>query len=100
MKTLNRIYLAIFWVLCCTTTLYAQEEQKEKLNKATEVLTEFAALEENIPAELMKKAEGIVVIPNLIKAGLGIGGQRGKGVAMLRKADGSWSDPAFVKLTG
>jgi lipid-binding SYLF domain-containing protein len=41
-----------------------------------------------------------VIIPNLINAGLGIGGQRGKGVAMLKKADGSWSNPVFVTLTG
>ena len=99
MKTLNKIYLAFFLVLF-STTAYSQKEQKEKLEKATEVLKEFAGMEENIPAELMKKAEGIVVIPNHIKAGLGIGGQRGKGVAMLKKADGTWSDPVFVKLTG
>lgn len=101
MKTLNINLLSLFLlVLMSTGLLNAQEKQDEKLQKSVEVLREFAGMKENIPAELMQRAEGIVVIPNLIKAGLGIGGQRGKGVAMVKKADGSWSDPVFVKLTG
>lgn len=99
MKTLNINLLSLF-LLMSTGLLNAQEKQDEKLQKSVEVLREFAGMKENIPAELMQRAEGIVVIPNLIKAGLGIGGQRGKGVAMVKKADGSWSDPVFVKLTG
>jgi len=100
MKTLKRINLVILVFVCSSISLFAQEKQDEKLQKSAAVLRDFAGMKENIPAQLMQKAEGIVVIPNLIKAGLGIGGQRGKGVAMVKNADGSWSDPVFVTLTG
>jgi lipid-binding SYLF domain-containing protein len=100
MKTTKIINLLVVFILCGSVSANAQAKQDEKVRKSAAVLRAFAGMKENIPAQLMQKAEGIVVIPNLIKAGLGIGGQRGKGVAMLKRADGTWSDPVFVTLTG
>jgi lipid-binding SYLF domain-containing protein len=100
MKTLKRIDLLVIFVLLGSTSLFAQEKQSEKIRKSTAVVKAFGSMKEGIPSQLMQKAEGIVIIPNLIKAGLGIGGQRGKGVAMVKKANGTWSDPVFVTLTG
>ncbi|MES9968247.1 MAG: lipid-binding SYLF domain-containing protein, partial [Sedimenticola sp.] len=40
------------------------------------------------------------VIPNVVKVGLVIGGRYGKGVVMVRKEDGRWSDPLFLTVTG
>lgn len=99
MKTLSYFY-SVFFLMLSVPSVFAQEKEDEKLQKSAAVLRDFADMKESIPVQLMQKAEGIVVIPNLIKAGLGIGGQRGKGVAMLKRADGSWSDPVFVTLTG
>jgi lipid-binding SYLF domain-containing protein len=100
MKTTKIINLLIVLILFGSVSAHAQGKQDEKIRKSAAVLRAFASMKENIPVQLMQKAEGIVVIPNLIKAGLGVGGQRGKGVAMLKKADGSWSNPVFVTLTG
>lgn len=100
MKKVVKVYLAFIVLLVSGLNLAAQEKQDEKIRKSEAVITDFLAMKEEIPAMLMKKAEGIVIIPNLIKAGLGIGGQRGKGVAMVKKANGTWSDPVFVILTG
>ncbi|RVT96550.1 hypothetical protein EOD41_19760 [Mucilaginibacter limnophilus] len=75
-------------------------KETERINKSAEVLTSFTKMKESIPHELLQQYQGIVVIPNLINAGLGIGGKRGKGVAMVKLADGKWSDPVFVTLTG
>jgi lipid-binding SYLF domain-containing protein len=36
----------------------------------------------------------------MINASFGIGGKRGKGVATVKLADGSWSNPVFITLTG
>jgi len=44
--------------------------------------------------------EGVVVIPKLINAGFGIGGKRGKGVGLVKLANGKWSNPVFITLTG
>lgn len=93
--------ISVILLLMTRPALFAQEKQDEKIQRAAAVVNEFGSLEENIPELLMQKAEGIVIIPNLINAGLaGVGGQRGRGVAMIKHADGSWSDPVFVSLTG
>lgn len=100
MKTSIKNLFALLLFISMSGAALAQDKQEEKLQQAASVLNAFATLEENIPTDLMRQAQGIVVVPNLIKAGLGIGGQRGKGIAMIRNADGSWSDPVFITLTG
>lgn len=50
-----------------------------------------------IPAQILANARGIVII-HKVKAGLGIGGEIGNGVALVKKEDGTWSAPAFVSL--
>ena len=56
--------------------------------------------EQNIPTWLLERAYAVAVIPTVIKVGLGIGGRRGKGVLVIRKDTGAWSNPIFVNLTG
>jgi SH3 domain-containing YSC84-like protein 1 len=99
MKTIKTISLAVLLLLSGNAVM-AQEKQDEKIRKSIEVIQDFSGMKESIPSELMHQAEGIIIIPNLVNAGLGIGGKRGKGVAMVKKDDGSWSDPVFVTLTG
>jgi lipid-binding SYLF domain-containing protein len=77
-----------------------QSDQEKKLNDATVVLKEFAGMNEGAPQSLRENAAGIVVIPGMIKAGLGIGGQHGSGVLSIKNADGTWTEPVFVKMTG
>jgi lipid-binding SYLF domain-containing protein len=86
-------------VLLLTSATDAGKET-ERINKSSAVLTDFSEMKESIPHDLLAKYEGIVVIPGLINAGLGIGGKRGKGVAMVKLANGKWSDPVFITLTG
>jgi lipid-binding SYLF domain-containing protein len=53
----------------------------------------------SIPQNLINDAEGIVIFPGAIKVALGVvGGQGARGLAMIRKEDGLWSNPFFVTL--
>ncbi|RXF71951.1 lipid-binding SYLF domain-containing protein [Arcticibacter tournemirensis] len=101
MKTLKYFcwpaLMAVFMVFASATD--AGKETK-RLEKSTQVLKDFAEMKESIPSELLKIAEGIIVVPNLINAGLGIGGKHGKGVAVVKTASGAWSNPVFVAITG
>lgn len=68
---------------------------------STQVLSELMRMpEQNIPTWLMERAYAVAVIPTVIKVGLGIGGRRGKGVLVIRKDTGQWSNPIFINLTG
>jgi lipid-binding SYLF domain-containing protein len=55
--------------------------------------------ENSIPQKLIQNAEGIVIFPGTFKVAIGvIGGQGARGIAMIRREDGSWSNPFFVTL--
>jgi lipid-binding SYLF domain-containing protein len=86
-------------VLVLTSAENAGKET-DRIESATKVLQSFSTSDETIPQELLKATEGMVIIPKMINAGFGIGGKRGKGVAVVKLADGSWSNPVFITLTG
>lgn len=44
---------------------------------------------------LIQDAKGIFVMPNYVRAAVGLGGGGGAGVLLVRRDDGSWRDPAF-----
>lgn len=68
---------------------------------AAKVLELFTTNEEHgIPTDILQRARGIAVIPNLIRGGFLFGGRRGRGVLAIRSPNGEWSNPAFVTLTG
>jgi lipid-binding SYLF domain-containing protein len=74
---------------------------KGEIWNAVEVLEDLLALpEDGIPPALLRNAHGLVVIPSMIKLGWMIGGRHGSGVMLVKKEDGSWSQPIFVSLTG
>ncbi|HZX57874.1 MAG TPA: lipid-binding SYLF domain-containing protein, partial [Mucilaginibacter sp.] len=76
------------------------DKETEKLHDAANVLKDFSKMQESIPHDLIAEYQGIVIIPNMINAGLGVGGKRGKGVAIVKLDNGQWSDPVFITLTG
>lgn len=48
----------------------------------------------------LRKAQGVAIFPGMFKAAAGIGWRHGRGVLLMREADGSWGPPIFLKLSG
>jgi lipid-binding SYLF domain-containing protein len=90
-----------FTLLLLTLPLLAQEETPDKrLARSAEALHQISsAREAGIPIRLFERAQCIVVVPNMKKAAVLVGGAYGRGFAMCR-VPGSWSAPAPVRLTG
>lgn len=86
--------------LFMTMPAFAQTKEETKVKDATAVLVAFSEMKETIPSELLQVTQGIIIVPKLINAGFVVGGKRGKGIAMVKKSDGSWSNPVFVTITG
>jgi lipid-binding SYLF domain-containing protein len=83
------------------TLASADAKTDARLEKSTRVFESFADLtEQSIPTWLLERAYGIVVVPEVVKAALGVGGRGGAGVMAVRQPDGRWSNPVFVKLAG
>ena len=77
------------------------QDATRKLADAAELIEAFTANDdEAIPTDLLQRARGIAVIPNVLRGGFILGGRRGRGVIVVRDEHGSWSNPAFVTLTG
>ena len=73
----------------------------ETMVEADQVLTELMAIPgKQIPQRLLDEAQGVAIIPNVLKIGFIAGARRGHGVVMVRDADGEWSLPQFITLTG
>lgn len=111
MKT--KVTLAVLTTLLILSgTLFAEssskddrEEKIEKkadktLQRSLQALNNIMEDPENyIPPSLIIQSEGIVILPGAFKLAVGYaGGQGARGIALVRKADGSWSDPFFVSL--
>src|SRR5574340_1711655 len=61
------------------------ENQAERAQRAADVLAELMKTpDRGIPQDLLERAEGIAVIPNVIKAAFGVGGRWGKGLLSVR----------------
>lgn len=80
----------------------AQSAEIARVNDATTVFGEIMkAPDSGIPGSILEKAEAIAIFPGVIRAGLAVGGQHGRGVISVRnRAAGTWSAPAFLTLTG
>jgi lipid-binding SYLF domain-containing protein len=99
------LYRRVLWPILVATlfcnTAFAQDALDRKLADATALIQAFTANDaEAIPLDLLQRARGVAVIPDLFRGGLILGGRRGRGVLVVRTDDGSWSNPAFVTLTG
>jgi len=87
--------------LAVSANVTAGPREDARARNAVRVLTEIQEIPESaIPNKLLDEARAIVVVPDTVKAGLVIGGRRGHGLMSVKRADGTWSAPAFLRLTG
>lgn len=110
MKTMLNLFLVSILTISVGTLSAAPSNGYSKYvekGKATKTLEKAVVAldnvmedpENSIPQSLINKSEGIVIFPGALKIAIGtIGGQGGRGIAMIRKEDGSWSNPFYVTL--
>jgi lipid-binding SYLF domain-containing protein len=75
-----------------------KEDAEIIVNKARLVMEEMKnAQDSGLSYDLVTKSAGVVIIPDMFKAGFVVGGSYGQGVVVARK-DGKWSGPSFVYI--
>jgi lipid-binding SYLF domain-containing protein len=91
----------LFALLAVSASAFAGTDEDARAKNAVRVVTDIQAIPESaIPDKLLDEAHAVVVVPDSIKAGLIIGARRGHGLLSVKRADGTWSNPSFVTLTG
>src|SRR3982075_673928 len=79
------------------------EKEVERVKESGEVLKEILNIPDDIPQDLLDKAECIVVLPSVKKGAFGVGGSYGRGVMVCRSGEhytGKWGAPALYALEG
>jgi lipid-binding SYLF domain-containing protein len=77
------------------------QAHEDQVNDAAQTLREIMAVPlKGIPEALLHDAQGIAIIPGMVKGGFIIGVRHGKGVLVSRDDSGAWRAPVFITLTG
>jgi lipid-binding SYLF domain-containing protein len=81
--------------------LHAGSRELRTVEAAAATIDALSAIPlKGIPPALLQDAKGVAIIPQMLKAGLLVGGRFGRGVVLARLPDGAWSNPVFVVLAG
>ncbi len=96
--------LAVISVLAVSVSFpaLAQDRVDNELTQASQIIHEMTGPQSTngIPNDILRDSKCIAVIPKLIKAGLGIGGEHGNGIATCKLQNGHWSAPAPFSMSG
>jgi len=77
--------------------------EKERLENCGTVIQEIMDIPDNIPQDLIDKADCVIVYPSVVKAAFIFGGSYGRGAMTCRtgeKFTGPWSAPTMMALEG
>ncbi len=83
--------------------LWAQSKEQDRLKECGAVMKEILNVPDDIPQDLLDKAECVVVFPSVKKFAFGFGGSYGRGAMACRTGqdyNGPWSTPAMYALEG
>jgi lipid-binding SYLF domain-containing protein len=78
-------------------------KDEERLRNSGEVMKEILNVPDDIPQDLLDKADCVIVMPSVIKGAFGIGGSYGRGAMTCRSGDnfrGPWGAPTMMALEG
>jgi len=79
------------------------EKEAERVKDSGEVMKEILNIPDDIPQDLLDKAECLVILPSVKKGAFGVGGSYGRGVMICRGGQhytGKWGPPALYALEG
>jgi SH3 domain-containing YSC84-like protein 1 len=99
---LRKFTLGICLVLFAVA-LFAANKEQNRLENCGVVMQEIVNVPDNIPQELLEKADCVIVFPSLMKAAFVVGGSYGRGAMVCRSGKefkGPWGAPAMYALEG
>src|SRR6266496_4499895 len=102
---MKKFIVCLIVALMSTVTAFAANDEREadRVKDAGEVLKEILNIPDDIPQDLLDKAECVVILPSVKKGAFGIGGSYGRGVMICRGGPhytGRWGAPALYALEG
>src|SRR6267142_2425954 len=101
MKKLMAMFLSL--AVLCLALGAEDKKEADRLENCGTIIKEIMDIPDNIPQDLIDKAECIIVYPSVVKAAFVIGGSYGRGAMTCRSGEhftGPWSAPTMMALEG
>lgn len=94
--------LTLVSILALPAAAAKNDKENERIENAGHVMTEILDVPDDIPQQLLDKAECVIVLPSVVKFAIGIGGNYGRGVMTCRTNNfrGPWGAPSMMALEG
>jgi lipid-binding SYLF domain-containing protein len=100
---LGSVLLTVLPLLAEVATAADKTKDDDRLNNCGTVLREILDVPDDIPQDLLDKADCVVVFPSVLKAAFIVGGSYGRGVMSCRQGNyfkGPWGAPTMMALEG
>lgn len=100
---MTKAVLTIGLIAMMALPSYAQDKEIDRVKAAGQVVSEIMNVPDDIPQDVINKADCVVVLPSVLKAAFVVGGSYGRGVMTCRTGSnfrGPWSAPTMMALEG
>lgn len=101
---MDRVWLRVFlFVTMISVIAFGQKKEQDRVANAGQVMQEIVNIPDDIPQDVLDKADCVVVLPSVLKFAIGIGGSYGRGVMTCRGGKdftGPWGPPTMMALEG
>jgi SH3 domain-containing YSC84-like protein 1 len=100
---MKRYFVVAVCLLFAAATVYAATKEQKRLENCGVVLQEVLNIPDNLPQQVLAKAECVIVFPSVLKLAFGMGKDYGRGAMVCRTGrefNGPWGAPAMYALEG
>src|ERR1700681_2410907 len=100
---MKRYFIIAACLSFATGAVYAATKEQQRLKNCGGVMQEVLNIPDNLPKEVLSKAECVIVFPSVLKLAFGMGKEYGRGAMVCRTGkefNGPWGAPAMYALEG
>src|SRR5580692_5951969 len=100
---MKKVWIGVALLALIGSPAFAQKKEQERVMNAGHVMQEILNIPDNIPQDVIDKADCVVVLPSVLKFAIGVGGSYGRGVMTCRRGKdfkGRWGAPTMMALEG
>src|SRR5450432_1458924 len=100
---MKKVWFGVFLLAMSSFPAFGQKKENERVENSGTVMQEILNIPDDIPQDVIDKADCVVVLPSVLKLAFGVGGSYGRGVMTCRKGEefkGAWGAPTMMALEG
>src|SRR4029077_11407178 len=100
---MKRYFVIAVCLSLAASAVYAATKEQKRLENCGVVLQEVLNIPDNLPQQVLAKAECVIVFPSVLRLGFGMGKEYGRGAMVCRTGkefNGPWGAPAMYAIEG